>query len=79
MHIPLSKGEDRNSIWIYEYLNFLVRVELLYLFNLLCTFLFSYLRGKKKEKYEKKKEARKSFLRPTGVLIEQLLRASPHS
>ena len=25
---------------------------------LLCTFLFSYLRGKKKEKYEKKKEAR---------------------
>jgi len=56
-----------------------VRVELLYLFNLLCTFLFSYLRGKKKEKYEKKKEARKSFLRPTGVLIEQLLRASPHS
>ena len=25
---------------------------------LLCTFLFSFLRGKKKEKYEKKKETR---------------------
>ena len=29
--------------------------------------------------YEKKKEARKICLRPGGVLIEELLRASPHS
>jgi len=44
-------------------------VDLEFINIYVCTFLFSYLRGKKKEKYEKKKETRKIFLRPTGVLF----------
>ena len=32
---------------------------ILFIINLVCTFLLPYLRGKEEEKYQKKKEARK--------------------